>query len=80
MKGFTLPPQIIARFRSLSLERLEKLEAAWATPWKPLTVVGDFVYGSPLWLDLPFRGGFSTRFGVNAVVSIESMMPARGNP
>jgi two-component system chemotaxis sensor kinase CheA len=31
MKGFTLPPQIIARFRSLSLERLEKLEAAWAT-------------------------------------------------
>lgn len=56
------------------------LEAAWATPWKPLTVVGDFVYGSPLWLDLPFRGGFSTRFGVNAVVSIESLMPARGNP
>ncbi|HEX5751957.1 MAG TPA: hypothetical protein VFZ09_37395 [Archangium sp.] len=56
------------------------LEAAWATPWKPLTVVGDFVYGSPLWLDLPFRGGFSTRFGVNAVVSIEALMPAPGNP
>jgi two-component system chemotaxis sensor kinase CheA len=31
VKGFTLPPQIIARFRSLSIERLEKLEAAWAT-------------------------------------------------
>lgn len=31
MKGFTLPPQILARFRSISLERLEKLEAAWAT-------------------------------------------------
>jgi|GEM_PF-1811951 len=31
MKGFSLPPQILARFRSLSLERLEKLEAAWAT-------------------------------------------------
>ena len=30
MKGFALPPHILARFRSLSLERLEKLEAAWA--------------------------------------------------
>lgn len=30
MKGFSLPPQILARFRSISLERLEKLEAAWA--------------------------------------------------
>jgi two-component system chemotaxis sensor kinase CheA len=31
MKGIVLPAEILARFRSLSLDKLEKIEAAWAT-------------------------------------------------
>jgi two-component system chemotaxis sensor kinase CheA len=30
MKPIAVPPEIIARFRSLALERIEKVEAAWA--------------------------------------------------
>ncbi len=31
MKGMVLPPEILARFRSVALERVETLEVAWAT-------------------------------------------------
>lgn len=31
MKGMVLPAEILARFRSVALERLEKLEVAWGT-------------------------------------------------
>lgn len=34
MKGLVLPPEILARFRSVALERIETLEVAWATLFK----------------------------------------------